>query len=147
MIEDGNPDEEDSIVAGWKYFPHSVDETSACIPQADLPILVSVSLVMTIGSFVPEMVSGAEILENVTGLLELQGLGAESKDLTPEAGEILLQQRVPFLFSFLRQYFPRLCARMKRFEIREAEEVHGFPHFFDLRHLGLSDCYRALRGC
>ena len=136
IVEDGNPDDVELFVAEGKYFPRSVDEPSACILRVDLPILVPVFLEMIIGFSVPGAVSGAEVLENVTGLLELQGLGAESKDLTPEAGEILLQQRVPCLFSFLRQYFLRPYARMRRFVIREAEEVHWFPHFFDLHRLG-----------
>lgn len=136
MVEDGNPDDEESFVAEWKCFPRSADEPSACIPRVDLPIPASVFLAMIIVFSVPGAASDAEVLENVTGLLGLQGLGAESKDLTPEVGEILLQQRVPCLFSYLRQYFLRLSARMRRFVIREAEMVHGFPYFFDLHRLG-----------
>ena len=132
MVEDGNPDDVELFVAEGKYFPRSVDELSACIPQVDLPLLEIVFLAMIIGFFVPGAASGAEILEHVIVLLELPGLDAESKELTLEAGEILLQQRVPCLFSFLRQYFLRLCARMRRLVIREAEEVHWFPHSFDL---------------
>ena len=108
MVEDENPDDVELFVAEGKYFPRSVDEPSACIPQVDLPLLVPVFLAMMIGFFVPGAASGAEVLEHVIELLELQGLGAESKDLTPEAREILLQQRVPCLFSFLGQYFLRL---------------------------------------
>ena len=136
MVEDGNPDDVELFVAEGKYFPRSVVEPSACIPQVDLPLLAPVFLAMIIGFFVPGAASGAEVLEHVIGLLEPPWLGVESKDLTLEAGEILLQQRVPCLFSFLCHYFLRLYVRMRRFVIREAEKVHRLPHFFDLPRLG-----------
>lgn len=146
MAEDGNPDDVQLFAAEGKCFPRSVDEPSAYILQVDLPLLVPVFLAMMIDFFVPGASAAAWVLEHVIGPLELQGLGAESKDLTPEAGEILLQQRVSCLFSFLRQYFLRLYARMGRFAIQEAEMVHRLLHFFDLPRLGESDCYRELRG-
>ena len=136
MVEDGNPDDVELFAAEGKYFPRSVDEPSACVPQVDLPLLAPVFLAMIIGLFVPGAASGVEVLEHVIELLELPGLGAESKDLTPEAGEIPLQQRVPCLFSFLHQYFLRLYERMRRFVIREIEMVHRLPHSFDLPLLG-----------